>query len=379
MNHDMNEEKTEQPTEHRIQKFKKKGTTRYSRELNSLLILICGLLTLWFSKYSIFLELKKIMINFFYFSNNIFLDRQNFFLIIKEILIVFFPFSLCLICIIIIPSILFSGIKFSFKSLKINFLKLNLWNGLKRIFSFQIFIEIFKITLKLLVVGSISIFYLWICFFKIFSLNTHNPSSYLYNVSNLIAYCCIFVVLGLIPIVILDIFLQEWKYHKKLKMTHQEIKDEFKEREGNPSIKIRIRQQMKKNLQRRMILDVPKADVIITNPIHYSVALKYDIEKMNAPKVIAKGVGNIAIKIKEIGIKNNIAVISVPDLARSLYRYSEVGQYIPGLLYKAVAEILAWVWNIRKWKKEGGVFPEKPKNISIPSELNFTGESKNND
>lgn len=379
MNYDMNEEKTEQPTEHRIQKFKKKGTTRYSRELNSLLILICGLLTLWFSKYSIFLKLKKIMINCFYFSNNIFLDRQNYFLIIKEILIVFFPFSLCLICIIIIPSILFSGIKFSFKSLKINFLKLNLWNGLKRIFSVQIFIEIFKITLKLLVVGSISIFYLWICFFKIFSLNTHNPSSYLYNVSNLIAYCCIFVVLGLIPIVILDIFLQEWKYHKKLKMTHQEIKDEFKEREGNPNIKIRIRQQMKKNFQRRMILDVPKADVIITNPIHYSVALKYDIEKMNAPKVIAKGVGNIAIKIKEIGIKNNIAVISVPDLARSLYRYSEVGQYIPGLLYKAVAEILAWVWNIRKWKKEGGVFPEKPKNISIPSELNFTGESKNND
>jgi flagellar biosynthetic protein FlhB len=185
--------------------------------------------------------------------------------------------------------------------------------------------------------------------------------------------------LGLIPIVILDVFWQQWKYYKKLKMTHQEIKDEFKEREGSPQIKTRIRQQMKINLRRRMISDVPKADVIITNPIYYAIALKYDINKMNAPKVIAKGIGETAIKIKEIAIKNSISIISAPSLARSLYRYSEIGQYIPGPLYKAVAEILAWVWKVRKWKRDGGVFPEKPKNISVPSELNVAGESKSND
>ncbi|MDE5285248.1 MAG: EscU/YscU/HrcU family type III secretion system export apparatus switch protein, partial [Buchnera aphidicola] len=144
--------------------------------------------------------------------------------------------------------------------------------------------------------------------------------------------------------------------------------------EGHPNTKMRIRQQMKLMLRKRMISDVCKADVIITNPIHYSVALKYDSKSMKAPKVIAKGMGEIALKIHEAGIKNNIAIISVPLLARSLYRYAEIGEYIPSALYKAVAEVLAWVWKLRKWKKEGGLIPNKPKNIEVPSELHFKGK-----
>ncbi|MBZ2279629.1 MAG: EscU/YscU/HrcU family type III secretion system export apparatus switch protein, partial [Buchnera aphidicola] len=122
---------------------------------------------------------------------------------------------------------------------------------------------------------------------------------------------------------------------------------------------------------------VCKADVIITNPVRYSVALKYDSKSMSAPKVIAKGIGEIAVKIHDLGIKNNIAIIAAPLLARSLYRYAEIGQYIPGPLYKAVAEVLAWVWKLRKWKKEGGVFPNKPQNIEVPSELHFKGKYAN--
>ncbi|AYN24812.1 flagellar biosynthesis protein FlhB [Buchnera aphidicola] len=383
MNHDIKEEKTEQPTEHHIEKFKKKGQTRYSRELNSLLILIVGLLNLWWFRYSIIFELKTIIFNNFYFNESILTNKQNislnFFIFIKKILIVFFPFLSFLIFIIIVPPILFSGIKFNFKSLQFNFKRLNPLSGLKKIFSFQTFIELLKTILKLFIISTISIWYLWIYFFKIFLLNTRSIASSLSYAFNLIAYCCIFVILGLIPIVILDILWQQWKHCKKLKMTHQEIKDEFKEREGSPQIKTRIRQQMKINLRRRMILDVPKADVVITNPIRYAIALKYDLHKMNAPKVIAKGIGETAVKIQEIATKNSVAIISAPSLARSLYRYSEIGQYIPGPLYKAVAEILAWVWKVRKWKREGGIFPEKPKNISVPSEFNITGESKSND
>lgn len=383
MNHDINEEKTEQPTEHHIEKFRKKGQTRYSRELNSLLILIVGLLNLWCFRDSIIVELKNIIFKSFYFDKEILINEQNislfFFSFLKKILIVFFPFLSFLIFIIIIPPIFLSGIKFSFNSLKLNFKKLNPLNGLKRILSFQIFTEFFKATLKIFIVGMICVSYLWIFFFKIFFLNTSDLSSSLFDGFNLIFYCCLLVILGFIPIVILDIIFQQWRHYKKIKMTRQEIKDEFKEKEGNPEIKSRIRQQMKLLFKRRMILDVPKADVIVTNPVHYSVALKYDIHKMNAPKVIAKGIGKTAIQIQKIAIKHNIAMIAAPHLARSLYRYSEIGQYIPGSLYKAVAEILAWVWKVRKWKKEGGIFPEKPKNISVPSELNFTGESKSND
>ncbi|QCI16493.1 flagellar type III secretion system protein FlhB [Buchnera aphidicola (Aphis craccivora)] len=382
MNHDTHEEKTEQPTEHHIKKSRKKGKTRYSRELNSLLILIVGLLNLWWFGDLLVLEFSKILSNSFHFNNSIIINEQNILLNIlislKKIFIVFTPFLGSLLFIIIVPAIFFSGVKFNLKSLKFNLKKLNLIDGLKRVFSLKIFFECFKNMLKLLLIGSIVLWYLSLHFFEILFFNIKDIFSAFSYGFNTIIFCCILVIIGLIPIVVFDIFWQQFQYYKKLKMTHQQIKDEFKEQEGHPHLKIRIRRQMKENFRRRMILNVPKSDVVITNPIHYSVALRYDEKKMNAPKVIAKGIGDMAVQIQNIASKNNIPIISAPALARSLYRYSEIGQYIPGPLYKAVAEILAWVWKVRKWKKEGGKFPEKPKNIFVPSELNFTGESKRN-
>ncbi|WP_284443391.1 flagellar biosynthesis protein FlhB [Buchnera aphidicola] len=383
MNHNTNEEKTENPSEHRIRKFRKTGKTRYSRELNSLLILLVGFINLWWSRDLIIFNLGKMMSNSFCFDKNDFLNKNNtlleIFISLKDILYVFFPFLISLLIVTTIPPILFSGIKLNFKSLKFNFIKLNPFQGLKRMFSLQIMIEFLKIILKLFVVSSISFWYLYVSFSKVLFLINENYISSLLDGCNVISVCCFLVILGLVPIVFFDIIWQQFNYYKKLKMTRQEIKDELREKEGNPTIKIRIRQEMKAAMRRRMIADIPKADVIITNPIHYSVALKYDESKMNAPKVIAKGIGEVAIKIQNLALKNNISIISAPSLARSLYRYSEIGQYIPGPLYKAVAEVLAWVWKVRQWKKEGGVFPEKPRNILVPSELNFTGEHKTDD
>ncbi|QCI20967.1 flagellar type III secretion system protein FlhB [Buchnera aphidicola (Hyperomyzus lactucae)] len=383
MNHNTHEEKTENPTEHRIKKFRKKGKTRYSRELNSLLILLVGFISLWKCRDLIIYHLSNIMFNGFCFNRNNILDEKNtlleIFISFQDMLFVFFPFLISLLIIITIPPMILSGIKFHMNSLEFNLKKLNLFNGLKKIFSIQIIIEFFKITTKLFIVGSISCWYIWFSFPEILKLINEDYISSLFHGFNIIASSCILVILGLVPIVFFDIIWQQFNYYKKLKMTHQEIKDEFREREGNPSIKMRIRQEMKAAIRRRMIADVPKADVIITNPIHYSVALQYDENKMHAPKVIAKGIGETAIKIQTLALKNNISIISAPSLARSLYRYSEIGKYIPDALYKAVAEVLAWVWKVRKWKKEGGIFPEQPQNISVPSELTFTGEYKTND
>ncbi|QCI17640.1 flagellar type III secretion system protein FlhB [Buchnera aphidicola (Acyrthosiphon lactucae)] len=382
MNHNINEEKTENPTEHRIRKFRNKGKTRYSRELNSLFILLVGFINLWWYRDLIIFNLSKIMSNSFCFDKNDFLNTNKtlleIFASLKNIFFVFFPFLISLLIVVTIPSILLSGIKLNFTSLKFNFIKLNPFQGLKRIFSFQIIVEFLKIILKLFIVSSISCWYLWIYFPEILFLINKNYISSLSDGCNIISICSFLVILGLVPIVFFDIIWQQFNYYKKLKMTRQEIKDELREKEGNPNIKMRIRQEMKAAMRRRMIADVPKADVIITNPVYYSVALKYDETKMNAPKVIAKGIGEVAIKIQNLALKHNISIISAPSLARSLYRYSEIGQYIPGPLYKAVAEVLAWVWKVRKWKKEGGIFPEKPKNILVPSELTFTGEHKNN-
>ncbi|QCI18225.1 flagellar type III secretion system protein FlhB [Buchnera aphidicola (Aphis nasturtii)] len=382
MNRDMHEEKTEQPTEHHIKKSRKKGKTRYSRELNSLLILIVGLLNLWWFGDLIVLEFKKILSNSFHFNNNIIFNKQNIllniFVSLKKIFIIFTPFLGSLFFIIIIPAIFFSGIQFNLKSLKFNLKKLNLINGLKRIFSLKIFFECFKNMLKLIFIGIIVLWYLWLHFTEILFFNIKDIFSAFSFGFDTIIRCCILTILGLVPIVVFDIFWNQFQHYKQLKMTHQQIKDEFKEQEGNPHLKVRIRRQMKENFRRRMILNIPKSDVVITNPMHYSVALRYDETKMNAPKVIAKGIGNLAVQIQNVANKNDIPIISAPALARSLYRYAEIGQYIPGPLYKAVAEVLAWVWKVRKWKKEGGIFPEKPKNIFVPSELNFTGERESN-
>lgn len=382
MNHDMHEERTEQPTEYHIKKSRKKGTTRYSRELNSLLILIVGSLNLWWYRDWIVFEFIKLFSSSFHFNNRMIFNEQNILLniliILKKIFIIFAPFLGSLLFIIIVPAIFFSGVQFSLKSLRFNLKKLNLIEGLKRIFSLKIFLECFKNMLKLFLIASIVLWYLSLHFFEVLFINIQDIFSAFSFGFNTIVICCILTIFGLVPVVIFDIFWQKFQHYKQLKMTHQQIKDEFKEQEGHPHLKMRIRRQMKENFRRRMILNVPKSDVIIINPIHYSVALRYNEKKMHAPKVIAKGIGDIAIQIQNIAIKNNIPVISAPALARALYRHSEIGQYIPGPLYQAVAEILAWVWKVRKWRKEGGIFPEKPTNIFVPSELNFTGESKSN-
>ncbi|AWH90538.1 flagellar biosynthesis protein FlhB [Buchnera aphidicola (Melanaphis sacchari)] len=381
MNLNTNEDKTEQPTEHHIKKFQKKGKTRYSRELNSLLILISGMLGLWFLRDQIFVQFSQIMHNSFCFDKKTILLNEknilfNLFLILKKILIIFFPFFLCLIITCVFPSILFSGIKFGFKSFQLNFKKINPLDGFKRIFSKKILIEFFKIVLKLLIITCIFLLYLKIFFNEIFLLNTKNIISASFCGWNFIVSFCFIIISGLIPVVLLDVIWQKWAYYKKIKMTRQEVKNDFKEQEGNPYVKMKIRQLMKLNLRKRMIIDVAKSDVVITNPIHYSVALKYDMYKMNAPKVVAKGVGDLAIKIQRVALKHKVPIISSPLLSRSLYRYSEIGHYIPGSLYKAVAEVLAWSWKVKKWRKEGGNFPQEPKDISIPSDLIYTGETK---
>jgi flagellar biosynthetic protein FlhB len=157
--------------------------------------------------------------------------------------------------------------------------------------------------------------------------------------------CCLLVVLSIIPMVGFDVFWQIYSHLKKLRMSKQDIRDEFKQQEGDPHVKGRIRQLQRAAARRRMMADVPKADVIVTNPTHYSVALQYDENKMSAPKVIAKGSGLIALRIREIGSENRIPILEAPPLARALYRHAEIGQQIPGQLYSAVAEVLPGYGN----------------------------------
>ncbi|HAT1515257.1 TPA: flagellar biosynthesis protein FlhB, partial [Morganella morganii] len=179
------------------------------------------------------------------------------------------------------------------------------------------------------------------------------------------------VILFLIPVAGYDVFYQIMSNLKKLRMSRQEIRDEFKQQEGDPQVKGRIRQLQRAAARGRMMADVPDADVIVNNPTHYSVALSYKENGMSAPVVLAKGAGEVALRIRELGKEHGIPSLEAPPLARALYRHCEPGEQIPVTLYSAVAEVLAWVYGIRRWRNSGGIKPKSPDNLPVPRDMDF--------
>lgn len=223
-------------------------------------------------------------------------------------------------------------------------------------------------------VGSVTGFFLWHHWPQMMRLMAESPITAMGNAMDLVGLCALLVVLGVIPMVGFDVFFQIFSHLKKLRMSRQDIRDEFKQSEGDPHVKGRIRQMQRAAARRRMMADVPKADVIVNNPTHYSVALQYDENKMSAPKVVAKGAGLVALRIREIGAENNVPTLEAPPLARALYRHAEIGQQIPGQLYAAVAEVLAWVWQLKRWRLAGGQRPVQPTHLPVPEALDFINE-----
>jgi flagellar biosynthetic protein FlhB len=171
----------------------------------------------------------------------------------------------------------------------------------------------------------------------------------------------------------LDVPYQLWSFHKKLRMTKEEVKREHRESEGDPHVKARLRTQQRAMARRRMMANVPKADVVVTNPTHFAVALQYTDGEMGAPKVVAKGVNLVAARIRELAVENNVPLLEAPPLARALYHNVELNREIPGALYGAVAEVLAWVYQLRRFKEDGGVAPVAPKDLEVPAELDKGG------
>ncbi|HBH68170.1 MAG TPA: flagellar biosynthesis protein FlhB, partial [Erwinia persicina] len=286
------------------------------------------------------------------------------------------PMMFGLVVMAIAAPMLLGGLVISGKSIKFDFGKMNPIKGLAKLVSAQSAAELLKAVLKATLVGVVTWLYIWHHWAEMLRLISESPVTALASALNMIAMCSILVVLGLSPMVGFDVFFQVYSYFKNLRMSRQDIMDEHKQQEGDPHVKGRIRQQMRAAARRRMMQDVPKADVIVTNPTHYSVALQYDEKKMSAPKVLAKGAGEIALRIRELGKEHRIPILEAPPLARALYRHSEIGQHIPGTLYAAVAEVLAWVWQLRRWKVEGGLIPKRPVKLPVPDGLDFVGEQK---
>lgn len=380
MSEENDSEKTEDPTPHRKQKAREEGQVPRSRELTSLSMLLAGWGLLLVGGNYLAKQLQHLLHNGLTFDRLLVSDPQHMLhhaaALLGMAFLAILPFVGGLfITALVTPSII-GGLNMSAKAIKFNLKKLNPLSGIKRLFSGQMVSEMVKSILKVLLAGSGGGLFLWLNKAKFINLIFKPLGMALADISALLIGCMLVIILSLIPMVAFDVIYQLWSNFKKLRMSLKEIKDEFKNQEGDPQIKARVRQLQRQMAQQRMMTDVPTADVVVNNPTHYSVALKYQEGAMGAPMVVASGSGLIALRIRELAEENRVPMLEAPPLARALYRHCDPGTPVPAELYSAVAEVLAWVYGLKRWRKGYGSRPLTPKDLPVPATMDFVQESR---
>jgi len=270
----------------------------------------------------------------------------------------------------IVSPLLIGGWNFSAKSFMPNFGKLNPLNGLGNMVSTNALIELLKAVAKTLLVGAVAWYVVMSEKDAVVGLAVEPLGAAVPHLGGLVAKAFLIMVGSLGAIALLDGPYQIWHYANKLKMTRQEVIQESKESDGNPQIKGKIRQLQREMARKRMMSNVPTADVVVTNPTHFAVALKYADGKQGAPRVVAKGTDEVAAKIREIAKENKVALLEAPALARALYKHTDIDDEIPEALYSAVAEVLAYVYQLRAYTKgTSDHYPDRPNKLPVPPEM----------
>ena len=373
MSEDSDAEKTEDASPRRIEKAREDGDVPRSRELATFTVLMTAGACLWAFggmlvqtlgsalKSGLTLDREQI------YNPGILLERV--FNDIVTVMLACLPIAGAIMVIALVSPILIGGWQFSTKAFMPNLMKLNPIKGIGNMFSKNSLVELVKAVAKTVVVGIVA--YLVISSHKEamlgLALEPLNESSA--HTMGMIARSFLFIVGALGVIALIDGPYQIWHWNNKLKMTRQEMIQESKESDGNPQIKGKIRQMQREMARGRMMQNVPTADVIVTNPTHYAVALKYADGERGAPRVVAKGIDEVAAKIREMGAEHKVALLEAPPLARALYKHVDIDQEIPEQLYSAVAEVLAYVYQLRAYKKGDADYPDRPKKLSVPDEL----------
>lgn len=364
------QEKSEEPTSKKLEDARKKGQVARSKELATMLIMmIASLWLLWLGP-KMMVDFEHMMTIGFRLERDHAFDMKRaadlIFVQFEAALWLIFPFVVAMMVMAIVANILVGGWLFSAQVMAPKFSKLNPIAGIKRMFSLHALIELIKALLKFFLMAVLAVLFIYSTLREVYHLGLVEVEPGLASAGEILAMALVVMSLGLIVIAAIDVPYMLWKHNTDMKMTLQEVKDEFKQTEGNPEIKGRIRRMQQEMAMRRMMQDVPTADVIITNPEHYAVALKYDSENMNAPVVLAMGMDFMAAQIRTIATQNNIEIVRSPALARALYYNSEVGQVIPRQLFTAVAQILAMVFQLKARKINQ--LPDFD-DIAVPTEL----------
>ncbi|WCM19708.1 flagellar biosynthesis protein FlhB [Paraburkholderia bryophila] len=377
MAEDSDLEKTESATPRRLQKAREEGQIVRSRELSTFALLAAGFFGVWGMSSSIGEHLQGMLRTAFTFNHATVFETRRMMsgagVAGREGLYALLPVLAFTGAAALLAPMALGGWQLSAKGLEPKFNRLNPIEGLGKIFSINGPVQLGMSLAKTLVVGIIGGTAIWNRREEILALATQPLQLALANSAHLIAVCCGMTVAGMFVVAAMDVPYQLWQFHKKLRMTKEEVKREHRESEGDPHVKGRIRQQQRAIARRRMMTNVPKADVVVTNPTHFAVALQYTDGEMRAPKVVAKGVNLVAARIREIAAENNVPLLEAPPLARALYHNVELNREIPGPLYGAVAEVLAWVYQLRRFNTEGGTVPVAPTDFDVPPELDKGG------
>jgi len=366
------QEKTEDPTPKKLDDAKKKGQVPRSKDLNSMAIMVIGsasLLTLgsyMIDSISLMIEKGLRLSRTEIFDTKSLLSRME--VTVFDALMGISPFLFVMTVVALFTPMALGGWSFSAGSMAFKASRINPISGFKRIFGTKGLMELVKSLLKLVCVSSIAVIFLWANKYEFLGLSALPLGAALHQGAWLIGMCFLVVSSSLILIVAIDVPFQLWDHSKNLKMTLQEVRDEMKDTEGKPEVKSKVRQMQQEMAQRRMMNAVPDADVIITNPTHYAIALKYHHESMAAPVVVAMGKDLIAFRIREIAQENEVEIFQAPPLARALYAQSELKKEISGELFFAVAQVLAFVFQLRTARQKGLVMPQRPDLYLSPEE-----------
>ncbi|WP_415883429.1 flagellar biosynthesis protein FlhB [Neptuniibacter sp. QD72_48] len=366
MAEDSGQEKTEDPTPKRIKEAREKGDVPRSKELATTLVLMAAV----FSVIVFGAQLANSMLGVM--ESNFVLDRDavfdpkkmlaHFAISAKESLMGLAGIFGVLLIAALVGPIALGGWNFSAQSIAPKGSRIDPLAGLKRMFSLKSLIELFKAIAKFSLVGGFAILILWTIRGDLLALGTFEARPAIDAALETIIWVFMALSAVLILVAVVDVPYQLYDYTEKMKMTLQEVKDELKNTEGKPEVKGRIRQLQREIAQRQMMQSVPEADVVITNPTHYSVALKYESEGRGAPILVAKGADFVALKIREIADEHDIPILSAPPLARAIYNSTEIDDEIPSGLYMAVAQVLAYVFQLKRYKEREA---ERPSNLQV--------------
>ncbi|MGJ8581072.1 MAG: flagellar biosynthesis protein FlhB [Psychromonas sp.] len=367
-------DKSEQATPEKVRKSKEKGQVARSKELATASVLIAAALSMFVFGDKLAYELSVMMKRSFTFERaDIYSPEHMWHVLVDGFSGLGMPVFLILLMLFIISilgSSLLGGMLFSTKAMMPKFSRMSPKAGFKRMFGMQAWVELIKSILKVTVVMCVAWAILAATFEHILHLSISQLPGSAFEALDMLSWMFLLLCLSLLVIVAVDVPYQIYKHNDELKMTKQEVKDEYRNSEGKPEVKQRIRQLQYEMSQRTMMGDIPDADVIVTNPTHYSVALKYDKDGDRPPYLVAKGVDFMALKIREVAREHEVPVMQSPQLCRAVYHTTEIGDDIPEELFIAIAKILAYIYQLEQFRKGKSGRPKAlPTDIPVPDDF----------